>query len=153
MIIVCFASRTCTPHACARAHMHTHTNTHAKWTVLHCRTAWDGTAGTCGQGQPWTQKEAARLTGSVTCSRMLPARVALTHAPYRVQLYHGLQLLDSHLWLHVHHDLPCGVRGGAPLHSTWQPRRRPTRHGQIGRQTGRSRSNSESQGWPEGPEA
>lgn len=33
----------------------------------------------------------------------------------RVQLHHGLQLLDRNLWLHVHHDLPCGVRGGAPI--------------------------------------
>lgn len=36
-------------------------------------------------------------------------------APYRVQLHHGLQLLDGHLWLHVHHDLPCGARGAARL--------------------------------------
>lgn len=44
---------------------------------------------------------------------MSPA-IARLQTPYRVQLHHGLQLLDGHLRLHAHHDLPCEARGGAP---------------------------------------
>lgn len=40
--------------------------------------------------------------------------IAHLQAPYRLQLHHGLQLLDGRLRLHAHHDLPCGARGGAP---------------------------------------
>lgn len=57
------------------------------------------------------------LPGSPMCRLRLcvPGQPGAGHSPYRIQLHHGLQLLDGHLWFHAHYNLPCGARRGGPI--------------------------------------